>query len=263
LRWFASLALAGALHATDHVQYVPRQWVSGHLRCVGSETMDILLARWAEAFSRIHPAWTLEVDGKGSRVAMRALERSGADLAALSRVPSGADFPRSGLPKSQGRFLVLVGWDTLRFRWRLGAHPDTSEIRPAYLGRETKLRPIGRNLSSGTRDEVRSAIGGTREFGSGVRSLPSPSQVAQAVASDPLSVGYGSSGWSLSRLERSSDAIQVRPLVLAFPAGPMRPAVSEFLSFVLSRQGQKLVADDGFRPLNPDSAAAWRASLGL
>jgi hypothetical protein len=87
--------------------------------------------------------------------------------------------------------------------------------------------------------------------------------VAQAVASDPLSVGYGSSGWSLSRLERSSDAIQVRPLVLAFPAGPMRPAVSEFLSFVLSRQGQKLVADDGFRPLNPDSAAAWRASLGL
>jgi len=225
--------------------------------------MDILLARWSEAFSRIHPAWTLEVDGKGSRVALRALARSGADLAALSRLPSDSELFSAGLTRSVKPVLVVVGWDTLRFQWRDGASPDTSAIRAAYLGHGGVLRPIGRNLSSGTRDEVRSAIGGSRDFGKGVRSLPSPSQVAQAVAADPLAVGYGSSGWSLSRLRSDGPIIQVRPLVVAVPPGRMRPEVAEFLSFVLSRQGQELVAQDGFRPLAPDSAAASRRRLGL
>lgn len=225
--------------------------------------MDMLLARWAERFSRFHPAWTLEVDGKGSRVALRVLSMAGADLAAFSRNPTEAEMAESGLLGKGRPLLIVVGYDTLRFLWRRGTRPDIDALSPAYHGPVAGIRPVGRNLSSGTRAEAQAAMGGGGDFGEGVRSLSSPSQVALAVAADPLAVGYGGAGWSLSRLESSPSILRIRPLVLALPPGPLRPEVVEFLSFVLSRDGQELVARNGFRPIATDSVPIWRKRAGL
>ncbi len=225
--------------------------------------MDLLVSHWAEDFGRIHPAWTLEVDGRGSRVALQVLARSGADLAAFSRMPDDLELAGAGWSKAQFPRRLVVGFDTLRLFWRQGRHPDPKALQSAYLGASGQLRPFGRNLSSGTRSEAQSALGGDRDFGPGIRSLSSPAQVALAVTSDPLAVGYGGSGHNLSRLEFDGSFLRVRPLVLAIPAGPVKTELAEFLSYILSRQGQALVRQVGFCPMETDSVLAMRSRLRL
>lgn len=253
-----SLAVsAGALP-----DYAPRHWVAGRLKCAGSETMDLVVARWAQAFGRIHPAWNLQVDGKGSRVALRVLSRSGADFAVFSRLPSDSELMQAGMATTRRPRLVVVGHDTLRFLARRGSRVDSSDLFGAFAGRSERLRAYGRNLSSGTRAAAVSAMGGG-DFGAGTRALSSPSQVAQAVSVDPSAVGYSGAGSRLSRVQATGPVLGVRPLVVAVPTGEPGVALREFLSFVLSRQGADILRQDGFRPIGEDSAAVWRRWLGL
>jgi len=257
---FALLSFAVSVGALP--DYVPRRWVAGNLKCAGSETMDLVVARWAQAFGRIHPAWSLEVDGRGSRVAMRVLSRSGADFAVFSRFPSDSELAEAGMVGARRPLLVVVGRDTLRFLARRGRGLDSSMLFGAFAGRPGRLRAYGRNLSSGTRAAAVAAMG-WRDFGAGTRSLPSPSQVAQAVSVDPLAVGYSGAGSRLSRIEAVGPVLCVRPLVVAVPSRTPGPALREFLSFVLSRQGADILRRDGFRPIGDDSVLVWRGRLGL
>jgi phosphate transport system substrate-binding protein len=218
--------------------------------------MELVLSRWAEAFSRWHPASGLEIDGKGSVAAVQILSRFGADFVALSRAPSDSEL-RSG-----ALVAVYVGWDSLRVVRRGGtAFPLPDPVR-IFSGESGPWRPFGRNLASGTRAEAGFALGAGR-FGPGVRTMPSPGRVAEAVAADPWAVAYAGGGWNLSRVRPCGPPLRARPLVLAFPVGPLRPRMREFLSFVLSRQGQDLVAASGFQPLSADSVRVQRRRLGL
>lgn len=238
-------------------EYSPRAWVRGELRCAGSETMQILLLRWAEGFARHHPAANLEIDGRGSRAALHAFARSGIDFAAMSRDPDDSDLARIGFRP----VLVHVGWDTLRIFRRDGGAVAGKQAA-AFSGPGDGLRPFGRNLASGTRAEVQASLGADA-ISPRVRSQPSPGRVEEAVTSDPKAVGYGGGGWRLSRNRALGGPLKVRPLLLAFRAAPASPLLREFASFVLSRQGQELVEHSGFQPLDPDSVAVLRRRLGL
>lgn len=262
MRRFVLALLSLAVSTGALPDYAPRHWVAGRLKCAGSETMDLVVARWAQAFSRIHPAWSLQVDGKGSRVALRVLSRSGADFAVFSRLPSDSELAEAGMAASRRPRLVVVGHDTLRFLARRGVRVDSSDLVGAFAGRPGRLRAYGRNLSSGTRAAAVSAMGG-RDFGAGTRSLSSPTLVAQAVSVDPSAVGYSGAGSRLSRIEANGPVICVRPLVVAVPARRPGAALREFLSFVLSRDGAEILRRDGFRPIGDDSVAVWRRRLGL
>ena len=197
--------------------------------------MELLVSRWAEAFAHWHPAAYVEIDGRGSRAAIQVLSHQGADFAALSRSPTDSELVSAGL---SGKLLFVdIGWDTLRLFRRDGG--DSLPPRPDRLFslEPGRWRPFGRNLASGTRAEAGSALGSIR-FGPQVRSLSSPGRVEEAVASDPLAVGYGGGGWSLARVRTSGAALRVR-----------------------SRQGQDLVRLSGFQPVLPDSFIAMRPGL--
>lgn len=244
----------------DLPDYQPIAWVRGTLRCAGSETMELLLSRWAEAFAHWNPAASIEIDGRGSRAAVQVLARSGADFAALSRSPTEPELQVAGL---SGRLVFAnIGWDTLRLFRREGARALPNLPARLFSGEPGPWRPFGRNLASGTRAEAESALGAV-SFGPKVRSLSSPGRVVEAVAADPLAVGYGGGGWSLARARPWGMPLRSRSLVLAFPEGRVSPLAREFLSFALSRQGQDLVRLSGFEPLAPDSARALRRRFSL
>ena len=218
--------------------------------------MQLLLSRWAAAFAAKQPGVALEIDGRGSGAALHLFGDGRIDFAALSREPSDSEQAAAGV---SGRLrTVRVGWDTLSLLAR--GRAEGGGFHGPFSGDARDVRPFGRNLSSGTRAEARSALG--RGFGPSVRSLPSPGGVEDAVAADPKAVGYGGGGGRLSR-SRAVAALRIRPLVLAFPGGGWTPAGREFASFVLSREGQELVERSGFRPLHPDTVAAVRRRLGL
>lgn len=252
--------VAGSAGHAVLADYQPQAWVRGTLRCVGSETMELLLSRWAEAFARWHPAAYVEIDGRGSRAAVQVLSQSGADFAALSRLPRDSELRAAGL--SGKLSFADIGWDTLRLFGRAGGSVLPGSPARLYLGEPGPWRPFGRNLASGTRIEAGEALGAVG-FGSQVRSLSSPGRVVEAVAADPLAVGYGGGGWSLARARPTGMLLRSRPLVLAFPRQGLPALAREFLSFVLSRQGQDLVRYSGFQPIAADSAVAMRRRFSL
>lgn len=261
---FPLLVLAFSIAGSEPPGYVAKRWVSGSLRCSGSETMDLVVARWAQEFGRIHPAWRMDIDGKGTRVALRELARGGTDLAVLSRIPGDSEFAALGLGGAARPSLLVVGFDSIHLVARRGEGRDSVPTASAFRGEGGSLRPFGRNLSSGTRAAAASALVAGKEFASSVRSLSSPSLVAQAVASDPRAVGYAGGGFALARIEPVGVPLGRRPLVLAFRRrGSKVDALREFLAFVHSAEGARILRASGFQPVPADSMAANRARAGL
>jgi phosphate transport system substrate-binding protein len=109
-----------------------------------------------------------------------------------------------------------------------------------------------------------------------VKTQPGSAGVVQAVGKDRLGVGYSGIGYRTSDvravpLAKSENDKPVEPtfenaLKKTYPLGrtlyiyvakkpgePLPPSVKEFLTFVLSKQGQEIVVKDGFGQL-PDKA---------
>ena len=59
--------------------------VSGALKCVGSDTMNNLVALWAEGFKRSYPSIREAIEGKGSSTAPAALIDGTAQVGPMSR----------------------------------------------------------------------------------------------------------------------------------------------------------------------------------
>ena len=54
----------------------------------------------------------------------------------------------------------------------------------------------------------------------------------------------------------------IRSLIAYEPGKPIEPTLKDFLLYILSRQGQEAVAEDGgYLPLNADEIRAERAKL--
>src|SRR4051794_20694879 len=59
--------------------------VSGSIKSVGSDTMNNLMAGWAEGFQKFYPNVQAEIEGKGSSTAPPALIAGTANFAPMSR----------------------------------------------------------------------------------------------------------------------------------------------------------------------------------
>ncbi|MFI5356618.1 MAG: PstS family phosphate ABC transporter substrate-binding protein, partial [Opitutales bacterium] len=117
--------------------------------------------------------------------------------------------------------------------------------------------------------------------------VPADAQIVAGVAQDRYAIGFSfmrvveqNSGVKPLALAPTSTGPMVAPTEASFrdrtyplatslyiylnrpPGKPLPPRLKEFLSFVLSREGQQAVADDGmYLPLNPAAAATERKKL--
>ncbi len=136
-------------------------------------------------------------------------------------------------------------------------------------------RPIsgyGRNSASGTYGFFKDEALGKGDFSPRVKEQPGSSAVVQGVATDLYGIGYSGIGYktsgvnaiALSRKDGdkafepnpenclSGDYPLARFLYIYVnkdPNKPMDKLTKEFLSFVLSKQGQEVVAKDGYFPM--------------
>jgi phosphate transport system substrate-binding protein len=110
-------------------------------------------------------------------------------------------------------------------------------------------------------------------------------EIAAAVAADPYAIGYTSLAYAAQGVKAvalagaaQSDAVAATPASVASraypltrslyiyidrdPKGPVDPKVKEFLRYILSRDGQQAIAEEGaYLPLTPAMAAAELAKL--
>jgi phosphate transport system substrate-binding protein len=135
--------------------------------------------------------------------------------------------------------------------------------------------PYGRNeLSTGTRAFFREHVLLGGDFKRTVREQLGPALVAIAIGEDPQGIGYGGIGFATSAIravplaektgmpfvEPTRDEVTTgnyplgRQLYLYLnhqPNQKLLPAIAEFLKFVNSQEGQRIVVNAGLYPLSP------------
>jgi len=150
-------------------------------------------------------------------------------------------------------------------------------------------RPIslfGRNSASGTYGFFKEHTLSGGDFKNSVKEQPGSSSVVQGVTEDKQAVGYSGIGYITSGVKPVKLAekdggefyaptyenclSRKYPLarylyvyVNKAPNKPLDPLVKEFLSLILSKEGQEIVVKDGYFPITSGVSAEERKALGL
>jgi len=215
--------------------------VAGSLKCVGSDTMNNLVALWAEGFKKFYPSVREGIEGKGSASAPPALVEGTCSFGPMSRdwKPSEIDafkakhgYAPTVVPVALDMLVVFVHKDNPLASLSLqqvdaifsknrtgGAKADIRTWGDLGLEGEWKDRPIslyGRNATSGTYGYFKEFALFKGDFKPTVKEQPGSSAVVQAVASDRFGVGYSGIGYMTAN---------VRPVALAAEPGaqPVAP----------------------------------------
>jgi phosphate transport system substrate-binding protein len=143
---------------------------------------------------------------------------------------------------------------------------------------------FGRNSASGTYGFFKENALKNGDYKSSVKEQPGSSSVVQGVSADLAAIGYSGIGYKTSGvialpLATAQGSPFVAPTydnclngtyplarylyvyVNKAPGKDMDKLTSEFITFVLSKQGQEITIKDGYFPLPADVAAEGRASL--
>ena len=246
----------------------------------GSDTMVILNQRWAEEFMKRHPNILVQVTGGGSGIGIAALISGTTNICASSRSLKQKEV--EDLKKRYGHEPVKyeVAYDGIC----IYVHPTNKvnaltieQLRLIYTGKIRDWKEVGgtpgrivlygRENVSGTYEFFKEHVLKGADFASDYQALPGTAAVVNAVSRDRFGIGYGGVGYAKGvkvlalRKDSKSPAFKPtlenvhkglyplsRPLFF-FTAKPPSGAVKQFIDFVLSPDGQKVVKEVGYYPI--------------
>jgi phosphate transport system substrate-binding protein len=246
----------------------------------GSDTMVILAQRWAEKYMGLHPQVVIQVTGGGSGTGISALINGTTDICNASRPmkPSERD-------KLKQRFgtrgvEIKVAQDGLALYVN-----ETSPVQELTLeqiqgiytgkivnwkevgGQDQRIIVYGRENNSGTYVYFKDNVLMGDDFAATVQSMPGTAAVVNAVAKDKSGIGYGGSayGKGIRELRVKKDAgstayapnasnIQqgVYPIsrfLFMYVRNKPTGAIKEYVDWILSDEGQKVVNEVGYFPI--------------
>lgn len=196
--------------------------VSGNLNSIGSDTLNNLMALWAEGFQAKYPNVKIQVEGKGSSTAPPALIEGTAQLGPMSRPMKSAemdDFEKKyGYKPTEIKVaidalavfvhkdnpvkgLTMKQVDGIFSSTRKLGGDDITKWGQVGLTGEWTDKPMslyGRNSASGTYGFFKDEALGKGDYKSTVKEQPGSSAVVQGVASDLGGIGYSGIGYKTS-----------------------------------------------------------------
>lgn len=247
----------------------PTPEVSGRLSIAGSTSVQPLAEALAEAFQARYPKVEVDVQGGGSSVGVKSAGQGTVDIGTASRDIKDSE---------KQEFPDLVVTTIARDGIAVIVHPDVKvdnltkeQVRDIFAGVITNWKEVGgadrpivvvsREEGSGTRGAFQEMVMGGEEPPIVETAILQPSSGAlrTTVASTPDSIGYISFGY----LDNSVKAIAIGgvkptvenalngtyPVVRPFnfvTRGEPTGLVKFFINFVLSSDGQQIVADEGY-----------------
>ncbi len=252
----------------------------------GSDTLVNVAQAWAEAYQNINPNLAIAVTGGGSGTGIAALINGTVDLANASRKIKDGE---KELVEAQGNQAIehVVGYDALAVYVHQD-NPLTEiskeQLAEIYgdggtteswtdLGVEVpgcanqEIIRISRQNNSGTYVYFReSVLGKQRDFKLGSRDMHGSKDVVDLVENTPCAIGYSGLAYATDHIKMlpvATDSAAVMPSVAtaidqSYPiARPLfmytlnQPTghVKEYLDWVLSDEGQCIIAEKGYAPV--------------
>jgi len=247
----------------------------------GSDTMVNLVQAWAERFMKDNPNSFVAVTGGGSGTGIAALLNKTCQIASCSRKMEEKELE---LAKSKGikPKEFIVGLDGIA----VVVHPSNpiekltiAQLADIFTGKITNWKDIGgkegkivvlsREVNSGTYVYFKEHVLGKNEYTEEALRLPSSQAIADEVSQNPNAIGYYGMGYisphqkviALAKDENSPYVTPTiekiknnqyyisRPLLMYTDSEPTG-MVKRFLDFVMSEEGQKIVQELDFVPIN-------------
>lgn len=250
--------------------------------------MVMLAQAWAEQYKEVEPSIEVEVSGGGSGQGIAALIQGSIDLANSSRnlkpLESSSAKRNTGLDTKE----LVVGYDALAvFVHRDNPITEISLAQLAEIYRangqftqwnqlgvrlpseRTKIICVNRQSSSGTYEFFREHVLTKQDFRLGTLDMNGSKEVVELIASTPGAIGYsgmafatpgvkmlsvrkseGEAAYAPSIENVHSHSYPISRSLLVYSLGEPRPALAQYLKWVLSQSGQRIVAEAGYVPLS-------------
>lgn len=264
------------------------------IRVDGSDTMVNLAQAWAEEYNSLHPEISIQVSGGGSGVGIANLINGESDFANSSREMKDKERQRAKSKTGKEPVEFIVGLDALAIYIHKENPLDIislDELAEIYGdgGQTTKWSQLGisntacssdeitrvsRQNNSGTYVYFREAVlGKNRDYKLGSIDQSGSKDVVALVSRTPCAIGYSGMGyktdeikWAKVSRKKGEDGVEpsvstakdgsypiARPLMI-YTVGEPTGAAKEYLDWIRSPAGQKVVLDLGYVSVG-DSAA--------
>jgi len=202
--------------------YKKVEGIKGSASSIGSDTMNNLMALWLEAFRKVYPQVTIQIEGKGSSTAPPALIEGTAQFGPMSRsmkssekdqfeakygfaptaIKTSLDALAVFVPKSNPvKGLGLDQLDAMFSSTRARGLKGIGTWSQAGVKGPLAAKPIslyGRNSASGTYGYFKEHALKKGDFLGTVKEQPGSAAVVQGVERDPAGVGYSGLGYATS-----------------------------------------------------------------
>ncbi|HYC54937.1 MAG TPA: phosphate ABC transporter substrate-binding protein [Candidatus Binatia bacterium] len=254
----------------------------------GSDTLVNVAQAWAENYRRVKPTVAIAVSGGGSGTGIAALINGTVDIANSSRdihaderekIQSQTGKAVVEHKVARDAIVVYVHKDNPITQIKVsdlacvygekGTCDSWSSLNVQVPGcADQKIIRISRQSNSGTYEYFREAVlGKESDFKLGSRDMQGSKDVVDLVSKTPCAIGYSGIGYATHEvktvcLSKDDAAPCVIPTIdsaksgeyplsrwlYMFTAGDAQGEVKAYLDWILSAEGQKIVADSGFIP---------------
>jgi len=245
----------------------------------GSDTMVILAQKWAEVYMKTNPSTSIQVTGGGSGVGISALINGATDIATASRKMKNTE-----KEKLKARYNTLgVEVACAKDGITIYLHPSNkvkeltikqlSDIFKGTIknwkevgGADAEIRLYGRENSSGTYVFFQENVV-KGDYASNCQTLPGTAAVVNAVKKDPNAIGYGGAAYAEGieickvkkddnspAYEASAETIKnnqypITRFLYMYLKNKPTGAMKNYIDWILSAEGQKLVVEMGYFPV--------------
>ncbi|MDE0637604.1 MAG: phosphate ABC transporter substrate-binding protein [Candidatus Poribacteria bacterium] len=255
----------------------------------GSDTMVNLAQAWAEAYRGVADTVSVEVAGGGSGTGVAALINGTVDIANCSRQVKDKEKQKALENTGKKPIEFIVGYDALAvyvhkenpldkitipqladIYGEEGNITKWDQLGIANSGcKSDKIIRISRQSNSGTYFYFREALlGKDRDFELGSLDLHGSKDVVEVIGRTPCSIGYSGMGYATDHVKMLEVAITsdepyyapnlenviaktypiARPLYM-YSLGEPTGEAKVYLDWIFSEEGQKIVEELGFVPL--------------
>lgn len=254
---------------------------AGNITVKGSDTLVILAQKWAEVYMQKTPATKIQVTGGGSGIGFAALQNKTTDLADASRKIKSKEIEAcvKAFGKRPTEYKVALDGLSVYVNEANGVKElSLEQLEGIFTGRIKNWKEVGgndapitiysRENSSGTYEFFKEHVLKGKDFAATAQTLQGTAQVIQNIAKEKNGIGYGGgaygSGVKHLNIKKDEGSAAVEPTEQTVVNGTypiwrylyiyVNPAldkgeIANYLTWIRSDDGQKVVKDVGYYPL--------------